>query len=125
MNRTLALLVVFALAGCGGSERKPAPTKAAFVKAADAICATATTRSGRVARLRALRAPSGMEDLYSHWLTAERDALEAVKPRKHPPKPDDPDPAVVLAIAQGKITGYARRLGAEGCARSATGTLPP
>jgi hypothetical protein len=121
----VALLVLLAVSGCGGSERKPAPTRAAFVAATDAICTHATTRSGRVARLRALRAPSGTEDLYAHWLRAERDALEAVKPRKRPPKPDEPDPAVALAIAEGKIAGYAGRLGAEACVRTATGTLPP
>jgi hypothetical protein len=121
----VALLVLFAVSGCGGSERKPAPTRAAFVAATDAICTHATTRSGRVARLRALRPPIGQEDLYAHWLRAERDALEAAKPRKHPPKPDEPDPAVALAIAEGKIAGYARRLGAEACVRTATGTLPP
>jgi hypothetical protein len=121
----VALLVLLAVSGCGGKERGPVPTRATFVAAADAICTNATTRSGRVARVRALRAPSGMEDLYSHWLRAERDALEAVKPRKRPPRPDEPDPAVALAIAEGKIAGYARRLGAEACIRTATGTLPP
>jgi hypothetical protein len=100
-------------------------TKAEFDAAVDAICAHATTRSGRLARMHGLRAPSGMEDLYAHWLNAEQDALDAVKPRKRPPKPDAPDPAVELAIAQGKIAGYARRLGADGCATTATGTLPP
>jgi hypothetical protein len=101
------------------------PTKAEFAAAADAICVHATTRSGRLARLHGLRAPSGTEDLYTHWLNAEQDALDAVKPRKRPPKADEPDPAVVLAIAEGKIAGYARRLGAEACVRTATGTLPP
>jgi hypothetical protein len=121
----VAALLVAVLAGCGGHERKPPPSKAAFAKEADGICAKATTRSGRVARLRALRAPTGLEDLYSHWLRAERDALELAKPRKAEPRPEDPDPAVSVAIAQGKIAGYARRLGAEGCAKGATGTLPP
>lgn len=113
-------------AGCGGStQARPAPTRAAFVAAADAICAHASTHTVRLARLRALRAPRGTEDLYARWLKAEQDALEGAKPRDDPPEPDDPDPAVAVAIAQGKIAGYARRLGAEGCARSATGTLPP
>jgi len=125
--RTLvALLVLLVLAGCGGSgHRRPAPTKAEFAASADAICAQATTRAGRLAKLHGLRAPSGMNDLYAHWLNAEKDALDAVEPRKRPPKEGEPDPAVALAIAEGKIAGYARRLGADGCAASATGTLPP
>ena len=126
MKRTLALLVTIVLAGCGGNgHRRPVPTKAEFAAAVDAICAHATTRSGRLTRLHGLRAPSGMEDLYTHWLNAEKAALDAVKPRKNPPKPDEPDPAVALAIAEGQIAGYARRLGADGCATGATGTLPP
>jgi hypothetical protein len=126
-KRTLvAVLVPLVLAGCGGGgHRRPVPTKAEFAAAVDAICAHATTRTGRLARLQGLRAPSGMEDLYVHWLNAEQDALDAIKPRKRPPKSHEPDPAVELAIAQGKIAGYARRLGADGCATGATGTLPP
>ena len=126
MKRTLALLVSVALTGCGGgAHHRPVPRKAEFAAAADAICAHATTRSSRLARLHGLRAPSGMEDLYNHWLNAEKAALEAVKPRKGPPAPHEPDPAVALAIAQGQIAGYARRLHADGCAAGATGTLPP
>ena len=126
MKPTLALLVTIALAGCGGSRhRRPVPTRAEVAAAAAAICAHATTRSGRLARLHGLRAPRGLEDLYAHWLNAEKDALDAVTPRKRPPKPDEPDPAVALAIAEGKIAGYAHRLAVEACARTATGTLPP
>jgi hypothetical protein len=126
-RRTLPLaLVALALAGCSGAQpRKPQPTKAAFAAAADRICARATTRPGRLARLRALRPPAGGEDLYPHWLTAERDALEAAEMLAHPPKKADVDPRVLLAIAEGKIAGYARRLGAERCALSAMGTIPP
>ena len=96
-----------------------------FVASADAICAKATTRGGRLARLRALRAPASAVDLYAHWLTAEQDARSAAVALADPSKKTELDPAVALAIAEGKITGYARRLGAETCASRATGTMPP
>lgn len=125
MKRAALLVLVAALAGCGSTRHRPIPTKAAFAAAADRICATAATRSARIARLHGLRAPAGGEDLFHRWLEAEDDALSAVTPPSKPPGPDDTDPGVLLAIAQGKIAGYSRRLGAEGCARGATGTLPP
>jgi hypothetical protein len=119
-------LVPLVLAACGGGhERRPVPTKAAFAADADAICTKSTTRTGRLARLRALRPPRGTDDLYPRWLKAEADALEAVTPSDRPPEPDTPPRSTLLAIAQGKIAGYARRLGAQACARGAMGTLPP
>lgn len=119
-------LLPLVLAACGsGHDRRPVPTRAEFVAAADAICTKAKTRTGRVARLRALRPPGGTDDLFPRWLKAELDALKAVTPSDEPPDPDAPPTSVLLAIAQGKIAGYAHRLGAEECARSATGTLRP
>ena len=120
------LLLVVVLAGCGGGgTRKPPLSKQAFVAKADGICARARTRTGLVARLRALRPPKAYEDLYAHWLKAERDALEAEKPTRH--EPDEPlfDPEVAKIVAAGKIAGYARRLGASTCAKRAIGTMPP
>jgi hypothetical protein len=110
--------VCLALAACGsGMRAAPPPTKAAFVARADRICARARTRSEVVAGLSALRAPAGYEGVYSRWLKAERDARGAAKTPY--------DPQVVLAVAEGKIAGYARRLGAETCAKRAIGTMPP
>ena len=98
-------------------------TARALAQAADTVCRQATTRSGLVARLRTLRPPRAEQDLYSHWLSAERDAL-ALATAKTKPK-TTLDPRVILAIDEGKIAGYARRLGADTCASRAAGTLPP
>jgi hypothetical protein len=120
-----AVIALFA-AGCGSGHRAAQlPSKADFVAAADRICAEATTRSGRVAQLRALRAPAALVDLYGHWLTAERDALTATRARTNPSVKIDLDPEVALVIAEGKIAGYSRRLGAQTCTRRATGRMPP
>jgi hypothetical protein len=126
VKRTAVLLVLL-LAGCGGSHhRKPPPTRAHFAAAADRVCAHARTRTAVIAGLRMLRPPKGGEDLYAHWLAAERDALKAATPTTMPlPKKFQITPGVVLAIDEGKIAGYARRLGATECARRAAGTLPP
>jgi hypothetical protein len=120
------VLLAALLAGCGGSTaRKPPLSKRAFVAEANRICAQARTRTGRLARLHALRPPVGDEDLYAYWLKAERDALEATKSiRKKPEKPLF-DPDVAATVAQGKIAGYARRLGAATCAKRAIATMPP
>jgi len=120
------LVVALVLAGCGGSKRpKPRLSAKEFVGQADAICAHARTRSGLLARLHTLRPPMAYDDLYAHWLKAEKDALDAAKPPKKPPVEPLFDPRVPLTIAEGKIAGYARRLGAEECAKRAGGTMPP
>jgi hypothetical protein len=120
------VLLAALLAGCGGgTTRKPSLSKRAFVAEANRICAQARTRTGRLARLHALRPPAGDEDLYAYWLKAEKDALEATKPtRKEPEKPLF-DPDVGETVAEGKIAGYARRLGAATCANRTIATMPP
>jgi hypothetical protein len=121
-----ALLLGALLAGCGGgTARKPPLSKRALAAKADQICAHALTRTGRLARLRALRPPAGEEDLYAHWLKAEKDALQATKPQHR--KPEEPllDPKVGETVAEGKIAGYARRLGAATCAKRTIATIPP
>jgi hypothetical protein len=128
--RTQALAGVglcLALAACGSAKREPGPpTKREFLAGANGICAESTTRGTRVARLGALRPPAGTDDLYARWLRAERDALEATKSLAHAgEKKTKLDPAVALAIAEGKIAGYARRMGATRCAQRTIGTMPP
>jgi hypothetical protein len=121
-----AALVALLVAGCGGGP-KPArrASPAAFSAEAGAVCTGATTRSGRLARLRALRPPSRDAGLYGHWLTAEKDAAAAAAALGEPAREGEEDPAVALAIAEGKIAGYARRLGVEACTRPSIGTMPP
>jgi hypothetical protein len=125
----LALAVVLLavlLAGCGGrSARKPPLSKRAFVAEANRICSQARTRTGLLARLRALRPPMGDEDLYAHWLKAEKEALEATKPVRTKPEKPLFDPDVAETVAAGKIAGYARRLGAAACAKRTIVTIPP
>ena len=105
-----------ALAACGsGTQQAPPPSAAAFVAAASRICVAETARGARVARLRALRPPAGGEDLYRRWLEAEQDVLAAADALASPPDTSKGDLSVALAIAEGKITGYARRLGAAAC----------
>jgi hypothetical protein len=122
----LALAVL--LAGCGGGgTRKPRLSKQAFAAKANAICARATTRTGLLARLHALRPPEAYQDLYSRWLKAEKDALEADKPPKMTTTEPEPlfDAEVAKVVAAGKIAGYARRMGAQTCAQRAIATMPP
>jgi hypothetical protein len=112
------------LAGCGsGGREAPPPRRSAFVADANRICATAKTRAERVAGLRALRAPAGDETLYARWLQAEADATAPAKSHRDGSKFES-DPLVLLAIAEGKAVGYARRLGAETCAKRTIGTMP-
>jgi hypothetical protein len=120
------VLLAVLLAGCGGSTaRKPPLSKRVFVTEANRVCAQARTRTGRLARLRALRPPVGDKELYAHWLKAEQDALEATKPlRKEPEKPLF-DPDVAETVAAGKVAGYARRLGATTCAKRTIATIRP
>ena len=120
----LALAVL--LAGCGGGHsRKPRLSKETFATEANRVCADAKTRSGRLARLRALRPPKAYDDLYSRWLKAEKDAATAAKPPDQPPAEPVFDPGIPLVVDEGKIAGYARRLGATECVKRAIGTMPP
>jgi hypothetical protein len=107
-----------ALGGCGGGHSRVAraPTRAQFVARADNACAEATSRSELYAGLRVLRPPAGEEDVYARWLKAVQDTLGGEKPPA--------DPGVTLAIAEGKVAGYARRMGAETCAKRTIGTMP-
>jgi hypothetical protein len=117
--------VALLVAGCGSGHRPVPPlSQKSFAAAANRICAQATTRRGRLAGLRTLRPPSSAADLYGHWLAAERDALVATRTRATPSAKSELDPAVVLAITEGKISGYARRLGAVTCAMRTIGTMP-
>lgn len=114
------------VAGCGGgTTRKPALSRSAFIAQANRICARATTRTGLLARLHALRPPETDKELYARWLKAEREGLEAEKPLKVEPKKPLFDPDVARTVAAGEIAGYARRLGATTCAKRAIGTMPP
>lgn len=109
--------LALALAGCGGSHApKPRLSVKAFRAEVGRICAEAKTHAGRLARLRKLRPPRQAEDLFSRWLRAERDAVEAAKPPQETTPQPLFDPKVPLAVAEGKIAGYARRLGAPACA---------
>jgi hypothetical protein len=119
-----AAAIALLAAGCGARQQAPALSRAAFLAEANRICAEATTRSGRLARLRALHAPKGGEELYRHWLAAESEALDAAKALANGSARTD-DPLVQLVIAEGKAAGYARRIGAQRCARRGTGTMPP
>src|SRR6187549_3747962 len=126
----LAVVPLLALAvlasGCGGGgTRKPPLSKHAFVAKADAICARARTRTGLLARLRGLRPPQTYADLYAHWLKAERDALAAEAPLKDTSGEPLCDPDVAKIVAASKSAGYARRMGAETCAKRAIATMPP
>ena len=129
MARLAVPLLVLAvlLAGCGGGgTRKPPLSKQAFAAKANGICARARTRTGLLARLRALRPPKAYQDLYVHWLKAEKDALAADKPPEETPKEPQPlfDPDIAKIVAAGKIAGYARRMGARTCAKRAIATMP-
>ncbi|MGE5272593.1 MAG: hypothetical protein ACM3QU_02320 [Verrucomicrobiota bacterium] len=125
----LAAALAALLAGCGGSahvRRGPPPTKAAFATAADRICRTARTHRGRIAGLSKLapRVPLDELDLYRHWLSAERLAVGAGDVLAGRKKAGKVDPLVELAIARGKIAGYAQRLGANVCAAPPGVTIP-
>jgi hypothetical protein len=113
----LAGASVLVLVGCGASHRAvgPPPTKTGFAAAADRVCGAAKTHRATIAGLRKLRPPDDERDLYGRWLSAERLAVEAGDVIAHRAKPKDADPRVQLAIAEGKIAGYARRLGAVAC----------
>ena len=109
------------LAGCGGGShgrQAPRPTKAGFAAAADRVCRETKTHRGRIAGLRKLKPPAAERDLYVRWLGAEHLAVHAgdlITGRKKPASGEKADPLVQLAVAQGKIAGYAGRLGALAC----------
>ena len=68
--------------------------------------------------LRKLQPPAAERDLYVRWLGAEHLAVHAgdlITGRKKPASGEKTDPLVQLAVAQGKIAGYAGRLGALAC----------
>ncbi len=113
------------LAGCGGGthDAQPEPSPADVAASANRICASATTRAGRVARLRGLGPPRGAGDLYLRWMSAEKDALRIATAMADPKATFDQDPRIALAIAEGKIAGYARRLSAGVCATTAGVTM--
>ena len=128
MLRTLpvALVLVALVAACGGSRaHKGLPeTTAGFAAAANQVCRQARTHGARIAGLRKLRPPLAEQDLYFHLLNAEHLAADAVKRLQHPSNEADVDPLVQLAIADGKIAGYARRLGADACVTAPAVTMP-
>jgi hypothetical protein len=122
VSRKLAIAgsaAVVLLAGCGGGSHgrpSPLPTKAGFAAAADRVCRETKTHRARIAGLRKLRPPADERDLYEHWLSAERlavGAADVIESRKQ--QQEKMDPLVQLAIARGKIAGYAGRLDASAC----------
>jgi hypothetical protein len=122
VSRKLAIAgsaAVVLLAGCGGGSHdrpSPPPTKAGFAAAADRVCRETKTHRARIAGLRKLRPPADERDLYERWLSAERlavGAADVIEGRKQ--QQEKMDPLVQLAIARGKIAGYAGRLGARAC----------
>ena len=121
----LAALIV---AGCGHTASggsRPVLSRSEFVTQANQVCREASTRAGRIAGLGRIRPPAAAKDLYNHWLAAEREALAAANELAHPTEQLKGDHRVPLTIAEGKITGYARRLGAHECEEPQAGTIPP
>ena len=99
------------------SAEPSAASQAGFAAAADRVCRETKTHRWRIAGLRKLRPPADARDLYQRWLSAERlavGAADGIEGRKQ--QQEKMDPLVQLAIAQGKIAGYAGRLGARACA---------
>jgi hypothetical protein len=127
--RYLLIVVVLAVlaAGCGhgsGAQRKHYASADAFAAAADGVCSASRTRGTRLARLHGLVPPPAERDLFARWLNAEQDAFAAAKAIAKPTGDEKPDPQVQLAIAEGKIAGYARRLGAVACTAAPPVTMP-
>jgi hypothetical protein len=110
------LAVAILLAGCGSVHaRRPPLSAEAFRTQADRICVETKTHAERLAHLRKLRPPTVDDDIYARWLKAESDAVAAAKPPRRPPAKPPFDPGIAVTIAEGKIAGYARRLGALNC----------
>jgi hypothetical protein len=121
-------LAVLAVAGCGGTAGKrsgPMLSRNEFLARVNRVCRKASTHTDRLAGLGGIRSPAAIKDLYGHWLAAERDALAAAKELEHPAEESEGDPIVRLTIAEGKIAGYARRLGAHACDQPQAGTMQP
>jgi hypothetical protein len=70
------------------------------------------------------RVPLDEQDLFRHWLSAERLAVDAADVLAGRKKEGQVAPLVELAIARGKIAGYARRLGARMCMAAPGVTMP-
>jgi hypothetical protein len=123
----VAILALLLLTGCGdrNDASEPATSQRAFVDQANRICGSAATSAERVARLRRLAPPPAVKDLYGQLLRAEEDALAASEAARNPAETPEGDPLVPLAIAEGKIAGYARRLGVKACATPPAGKMPP
>jgi hypothetical protein len=92
---------------------------------ANRICRTAATQAERVEGLRRLRPSAAEKEPYARWLAAEREALTAAKAVTKPSGAAKGDPLIGLTIAEGKVSGYARRLGAGACIRLQAGRMPP
>ena len=124
------------LAGCGGSSTggKRPVTHRELVARANSICKQARVNADpvmyRAAGLRRLRAPLADKDVYAHLVGAALDALAAdralAKATTQSGGPGEKPLKLVVpvVVAEGKIAGYARRLGAEQCIAPASGTLP-
>ncbi len=112
-------MLALMLAACGGSgtngRTSPPPTRAVYAAAANSVCRTTKTHQARIAGLQGLKPPPAEKDLVGHWLNAERSAVDAAKMLADPKK-KEPDPRIQLVVAEGKIAGYARRVGATACA---------
>ena len=130
------VVAVALLAGCGskaGGGRRPV-THAELVARANSVCRQAGVSADpamyRAVGLRRLRAPLADKDLYAHLVGAAQDALAAERTlRKWKSSGRSGQPSLTLVVpvhvAEGKIAGYARRLGADQCIAPAAGTLPP
>jgi hypothetical protein len=123
----IAAVVAALVVGCGqgsGAQRKHYTSAAAFAAAANGVCSASRTRGTRLARLHGLVPPAAERDLFARWLNAEKHAFEAAKAIASPTGDRNSDPEVQLAIAEGKITGFARRLGAGACTAAPPVTIP-
>jgi hypothetical protein len=128
-------MAVAVLAGCGSQAvggKRPV-THAELIARANSVCRQARVDSDpvtyRALGLRRLRSPLADKDLYGHLVGAAQEALAAERAvadaRKDGVGGSVPIELVApVAVAEGKIAGYARRLGADECARP-LGTLPP
>jgi hypothetical protein len=108
--------LALAVAACGSTHGAKRPlSREAFRTQANQICERAKTHAGRLAGLLKLRPPVADQDLYARLLGAERAAIEAAKPPRQTSTQPLYDRRLPLTIAEGKIAGYARRLGATAC----------
>ena len=110
----VALALIVAACGSMHTSKRP-PSREAFRAQANRVCEQAKTHAGELAGLRKLRPPVADQDLYARLLSAERAAIEAAKPSRQTSTQPVYDQQIPLTIAEGKIAGYARRLGASAC----------